>query len=274
MNKANPLIPQGALPQSAGKGASNVRIAVLTIIAIHVVLFGGLLMQGCKRDNTKTQSGAADTSTGLTLPVMTNQNSVADNTTISAPTNTPDTNTYQTPGSLNNSQPIGNSVVSNAEPSGATSGVNNGGTAGTSGAMHEYTIARNDTLSKIAKANGTTVGAITRANNGLDPAKLKVGQKIQVPAGSPAGSATHTASGGDGAASTGSNSVHIVKAGETLTRIAKQHGVTVKALRSANALKTDRLVAGQKLKVPAHSTTNGAAGAPASSTASNATNTQ
>jgi LysM repeat protein len=42
-----------------------------------------------------------------------------------------------------------------------------------------------------------------------------------------------------------------VKRGDTLTRIAKTHGTTVKALREANGMKTDRILVGQKLKVPA-----------------------
>jgi LysM repeat protein len=36
--------------------------------------------------------------------------------------------------------------------------------------------------------------------------------------------------------------------GDTLTRIAKVHGTTVKALKSANGLEGDRLVVGEKLK--------------------------
>ena len=51
MSTPNPLIPQGTLQAKASRGASNIRIAVATIIAIHVVFFGGLLLQGCKRDN-------------------------------------------------------------------------------------------------------------------------------------------------------------------------------------------------------------------------------
>ncbi|MHC1768130.1 MAG: LysM peptidoglycan-binding domain-containing protein [Verrucomicrobiia bacterium] len=41
-----------------------------------------------------------------------------------------------------------------------------------------------------------------------------------------------------------------VKRGDTLTRIARNHGTTPKAIREANGLKTDRILAGQKLKVP------------------------
>ena len=50
MSTPNPLIPQGTFQAQAAKGASNVRLAVATIVAIHVVFFGGLLLQGCKRD--------------------------------------------------------------------------------------------------------------------------------------------------------------------------------------------------------------------------------
>jgi len=55
---------------------------------------------------------------------------------------------------------------------------------------------------------------------------------------------------GEGAAASGVV-IHVVKSGENLTRIGKQYGVSVAALRAANNLKTDRINAGQKLKVPA-----------------------
>ncbi len=42
----------------------------------------------------------------------------------------------------------------------------------------------------------------------------------------------------------------VVKSGDTLSRIARAHGTTVKALESANGLKIDRIVVGAKLKIP------------------------
>src|ERR1700677_3555563 len=45
--------------------------------------------------------------------------------------------------------------------------------------------------------------------------------------------------------------VYLVKSGDTLTRIAKTCGTTIKALRSANGLDNDRIVVGEKLKIPA-----------------------
>lgn len=49
-------------------------------------------------------------------------------------------------------------------------------------AAGEYKIKAGDTLTKIAKANGTTAQAILAGNPGLNPAKLKVGQIIKLPA--------------------------------------------------------------------------------------------
>src|SRR3954471_8604597 len=73
MSTPNPLIPQGTLQAKASRGASNIRVAVATIIAIHVVFFGGLLLQGCKRDTKTlaTQTNApAETNLALSLPPM------------------------------------------------------------------------------------------------------------------------------------------------------------------------------------------------------------
>jgi LysM repeat protein len=47
-----------------------------------------------------------------------------------------------------------------------------------------------------------------------------------------------------------SETVYVVKSGDTLTRIAKAHGTTIKALRAANSLEGDRLLVGEKLKMP------------------------
>lgn len=57
-------------------------------------------------------------------------------------------------------------------------------------------------------------------------------------------------------ANTPATGVYVVKAGDTLERIAKTHGTTVKAIRAANQLKTDRINVGKKLKLP--QTTNAA----------------
>ena len=50
-------------------------------------------------------------------------------------------------------------------------------TAGT-----EYVVVKGDSLWKIAKKNGVTLKALEAANPGVDPTKLKVGQKLSIPA--------------------------------------------------------------------------------------------
>jgi len=47
-----------------------------------------------------------------------------------------------------------------------------------------------------------------------------------------------------------SETLYVVKSGDTLTRIAKAHGTTIKALKAANSLEGDRLLVGEKLKIP------------------------
>lgn len=47
-----------------------------------------------------------------------------------------------------------------------------------------------------------------------------------------------------------SATVYLVKSGDTLSHIAKTHGTSVKAIKSANSLTTDRIVVGEQLKIP------------------------
>ena len=44
---------------------------------------------------------------------------------------------------------------------------------------------------------------------------------------------------------------YTVKSGDSLTKIAKAHGTTIKAIRAENTLTTDHIKVVQKLKIPA-----------------------
>ncbi len=50
--------------------------------------------------------------------------------------------------------------------------------------------------------------------------------------------------------SSATQNIYVIKPGDSLSRIAKTHGTTVQALKAANGLKSDRIVAGRKLKLP------------------------
>lgn len=47
---------------------------------------------------------------------------------------------------------------------------------------NEYVIKSGDTFAKIARAQGVSLGDLTAVNPGIDSSKLKVGQKIKLPA--------------------------------------------------------------------------------------------
>jgi LysM repeat protein len=260
MNTPNPLIPQGSLlEQQKTKGKSNLFIAVFTILAIHVVLFAGLLMQGCKQNKTpKTDE------MGLIPPpaTQTESNSLAMPPSLPAPpltsnetaAFTPDTNALPPVGTISNPVP---SIIPTPAPL-----TSEPASIAPPATGKEYTVVKGDLFYKIAKAHGISVSALTKANPNADPRKLKVGQKLIIPTPEPteATTTTPTASGTEPAATKGttkvskavSTSAYTVKAGDTLAKIARTHGTTIKALRSLNALKTDQLHPGQKLKLPAH----------------------
>ncbi|MDB6114160.1 MAG: LysM domain protein, partial [Lacunisphaera sp.] len=69
------------------------------------------------------------------------------------------------------------------KPAPAAAGGKGGGgvVTGTVDANGNYSVAPGDTVSKIAKKFATRVDAIEAENPGLDPAKLKVGQKVKIP---------------------------------------------------------------------------------------------
>ena len=104
-----------------------------------------------------------------------------------------------------------------------------------------YKVRKGDTLGKIADKFGTTVDAIMQAN-GMSNSEIKVGQTLQI---------SGKAKGGKSAAkSSGSTTTYKVRSGDTLGSIAARYGTTVRAIKRASGLKSDRLSIGQKLTIP------------------------
>ncbi|MGD0536104.1 MAG: LysM peptidoglycan-binding domain-containing protein [Verrucomicrobiota bacterium] len=236
MNTPSPLSPLSPLAQ-AQHGKSNVRIAVISIIALHVVFFGGLLLLGCKKStDTALTGGATNTVPTNDLASLTGSPYAG----ITAATNLPAASNAWTGQPTNWSAPATN-VEPAAQPVEPVVAATAGG---------DYKVKAGDTPARIAKAHGVSLDALLQANPGLEPRKLQVNQTIHIPGSTRSTGATATATG-TGAEAGEMTSVHEVKAGENLTRIAKKHGVSVKAIRQANDLKSDRINVGQKLKIPA-----------------------
>jgi len=211
MNNPNPFVPKGSLLEEQSKRRSRMKLGVLCVLVVGVAGLTAMLIQGCKREQVTETTPPPDTNT--VAAVDTNTPSVeASNPPVAAPP-----------------------VVAPAPVPEA---------AGT-----EYVVVKGDSLAKIAKKHGVTLSALKAANPGVEPTKLKVGQKLSIPAGgSPAAApATGTSSGVESSG----GEAYTVKSGDTLTKIAKAHGTTVKAIKAASNLATDHIKVGQKLTIPA-----------------------
>jgi peptidoglycan endopeptidase LytE len=114
-------------------------------------------------------------------------------------------------------------------------------------------VAHGDSFYTIGKKFGVSIKAIQAANPTMVPTKLKAGDKLQIPAAgvSAAGVTPTPGSGATMSAASDTSDVYVVKSGDSLTKIAKEHGTTVKAIRAANDLKTDKIKVSQHLKLPA-----------------------
>jgi len=218
MNNPSPFIPQGSLVEQKNKGRARVKIAVFFVLAVHGVGLLALLMQGCRRDDKEAAAGT-DSATN-----------VMETVSSFAPTNpVVDTNPVTTTPTATVEH-----VVIPPAPS-AT----------------EYVIAKGDNYSTLALKFKVSARAIADANPGVDATKLQIGQKIKIPPPTP------TASSSPGATAppltANGEQIYVVKSGDTLTMIASHNHTTVKALRSANNLKTDAIKVGQKLVIPGKS---------------------
>lgn len=225
MNTPNPLVPQGSLQQQ-NKGKSNLRIAVFTIVAIHVVVLGGLLMQGCG-DKTAKNSGAQNTNAGGidTFPPLTNAMDTAVNTNLVTPIQSTNVAVVA---------PTNPPVVPEPAPTVVADG-------------RTYVVGKGDFLASIAKKNGVSLKALEAANPGVVPTKLKIGQKLQIPGGGAsvtADATTHVSASG------GETKMYTVKPGDNLTKIARANGAKTSEIKKLNDLKTDQIKVGQKLKLP------------------------
>lgn len=104
------------------------------------------------------------------------------------------------------------------------------------------TVRAGDSLTKLAKRHGTTPEALIKLNKIKNPSLIRPGQKLLLPAKAEA-PASRTPS-----ATVGSS--HIVKNGETFYSIARQHGISVATLESANpGIKATSIRPGQKLQL-------------------------
>ncbi len=215
MSAPNPLSTSNQNPS----GKSNMRVAIIVIGALHAVLFCGVLLNACKPKEEKK----VEVMPPPVLPPLTNE-------VVLPPPGTGITST----------------VLTNLPPPFPPSLTNDVPVPPTPGITREHVVTKGDNFSTISKKYSVGVSSIAKANPGVDSSRLKIGQKLSIPA---VDSTTPKTVKGSGSATAAD--AYVVKSGDTLGRIAREHKTTVKSLREANHLKTDAIKVGQKLKLPA-----------------------
>lgn len=120
-----------------------------------------------------------------------------------------------------------------------------------------YVVGKGDSLSVIAKRHGVSQADIMLLNNIKDPNKVRIGQKLKLPASAhyvkPASArpaAVSPAASPAVVSGTGAAGSYKVKAGDSLSVIAHRYGTTTKALQEANGLKDTKIIVGQTLVLP------------------------
>jgi murein DD-endopeptidase MepM/ murein hydrolase activator NlpD len=103
-----------------------------------------------------------------------------------------------------------------------------------------HKVKSGESLEKIARSYGVSVQELLKANKDINPNKLKVGENLCIPQKT--------------SAKTQEYAIYKVKKGDTLYSIAEKFGVDVQELKSFNNLKSEKIIEGQELKIPAKST--------------------
>ena len=238
-NNPSPLVPQGILPDSRGK--SRVQFTVLTILAVHAVVLGVVLLQGCKRTSTDPNLELQALATNYPPPEA-----------LAPPPSSLPPEVAQIPQLPPNAAPPPIQVETQPPPVVVAEPppiepvpVQPVPTTLPAAGASQHVVVKGDSFSTIAKRYGVSTKAVAEANPGIDSTRLKIGQKLAVPPPT-----ARMATGATGSGSSEGEKTYVVKSGDTLFKIAKTYGTTVKALRSVNHLRIDQIKVGQKLVIP------------------------
>jgi Membrane-bound metallopeptidase len=103
-----------------------------------------------------------------------------------------------------------------------------------------HKVKSGESLENIAKNYRISVQELLKANKNINPNKLKVGENLCIPKKT--------------SAKTQEYAIYKVKKGDTLQSIAEKFGVDAQELKSFNNLKSEKIIEGQELKIPAKGT--------------------
>ena len=254
MKGTNPIIPPGMNFEGAKRGRSNMRMAVIVVVLLHIALFTGILFNACKQKDEEAGEGARKSTTLKTAQITASQPEPASLPQLPLPTESllpalPEgSGLPPLPSESGSTLPpapaqalFSNPLELPAVPLTSTSIVATG---------TEHVVASGESFWTISKKYGVSVNSIEKANPKVIPTRMKIGQKIIIPPKPIAEPTPASIVVNDG-------NTYTVKSGDTLGHIALRHRVELKVLKAANPnIVPTRMKIGQQLKMPAVVTTS------------------
>ncbi len=221
MNNSNPFVPKGSLLEQQSIRRSRLKIGVFCVLTVSITGLIAMLIQGCHREVPPVDSGLALDSTNVPAMMDSTNVPFADSNSVPyyPPTMTNTPTSFVPPalpetvagteyivvagdtlGKIAKAHGVPLTALQAANPGvdskhlklkqkltipASTKSADMAPAAGVSGSVvvggETYVVKSGDTLTTIAKKHGTTVKAIEAANN-LTTTKIKVNQKLKIPA--------------------------------------------------------------------------------------------
>lgn len=269
-----------------------------------------MVLQGCKAnkpgtatsvttpENSAWTTPATVTTTPAAAPAATTAYAPVEQPTLSSTTTVSTYPMETAPVELPPSQvstvkplpPVGQKPTTTRKPAASTvAAAPAAGATSTAGGNVVYTVKPGDQLFAVSRRYNVKMSAIEKANPGLNPNKIRVGQKITIPvaapattvaaapadtkdakvmqASAPAPVAANTTAPTKTKSSfksyTGPTKEYKVKSGDSLGKIAYENGISIRALKELNKLTKDTVRVGQTLLIPSEKVVAVAAPAPA-----------
>jgi len=110
---------------------------------------------------------------------------------------------------------------------------------GGSSSNRYHTVVRGDSLSKIAEKYRVSLRELKQVN-GLRSNVAQLGAKLKLPSGASGGSSSNNST----------PAVHIVKRGDSLSKISANYNINISAIKRLNNLSKNTVYIGQKIKLP------------------------